>query len=118
MSVQELSLSTDILDMVRKYSGGSRVLAVRVRIGAMHHVAAETLAFYFDLVARGTECAHAELEQELVPARIRCEGCGCEGEVEEVPETCSICGRDVAVDGGSELEVQCILVEEYAPCMS
>lgn len=117
MSVQELSLSTDILDTVRKYSGGSRVLAVRVRISAMRGVTAETLAFYFDLVARGTECAHAELEQELVPARILCAGCGIEAEVEEVPESCSICGRDIAVSGG-ELEVQCILVEEDAPCMS
>jgi hydrogenase nickel incorporation protein HypA/HybF len=91
---------------------------VRVRIGAMRRVTAETLAFYFDLVARGTECADAELEQELVPAHILCAGCGTEAEVEEVPEMCSICGRDVDVAGGRELEVQCILVEEDAPCMS
>jgi hydrogenase nickel incorporation protein HypA/HybF len=118
MSVQELSLSTDILDIVRRYSGGSRVLAVRIRVRAMRGVTAETLAFYFDLVARGTECADAELEQELVPARILCAGCGIEAEVEEVPEYCSICGRDIAVSEGNELEVQCILVEEDAPCMS
>ena len=74
-----------------------------------------SLAFYFELVARGTVCEGARLEQELVPARLRCR-CGHEWELDGIDFRCAACGAaDVTVVSGEEFLVESIDVEEEEP---
>ena len=47
---------------------------VSLRIGHLRQVVPDSLAFYFELVSRETLCEGARLEQEVVPARLRCDG--------------------------------------------
>jgi hydrogenase nickel incorporation protein HypA/HybF len=112
--VHELSLSSAIVDTAVKHAAGRRVTRVNVIVGALRQVVPASLAFYFDIVARGTPCAGARLEQTLVPARARCEGCRRAWELEPFRFRCAGCGQPAEVVSGDELEVESIEVEEEA----
>jgi hydrogenase nickel incorporation protein HypA/HybF len=111
--VHELSLSRAIIDVAARHAGGRRVAVVNLKVGRLRQVAPDTLTFYFELAGRGTVCEGARLEQELVPAMLRCTRCGHEWELETPAFRCPSCGSgDVVVDSGEELGVESIEVEE------
>ena len=74
-----------------------------------------SLEFYFEHVARGTVCEGARLEQELVPARLRC-GCGHEWVLDgdRLP-LLGLRRRRRKVVSGEEFLVESIDVEEQEP---
>jgi hydrogenase nickel incorporation protein HypA/HybF len=115
--VHELSISSAIVDTAVRHAQGRRVTAVRVRLGHLRQVVGASLAFYFELVARETVCEGARLDQEVVPAALRCDACAHAWEIEQPFFRCPRCGSvDVTVTSGEELEVQSIEVEEAAEC--
>ena len=116
--MHELSLSGAIVNTVVKHADGRPVSVVTLRVGRLRQVVPDTLDFYFGFVADGTVCEGARLEQELVPALLRCRDCACEWEIEFPDFHCEIChSSDVEVLGGNEFEVESIEVEE-AECIA
>jgi len=115
--VHELSLSSAIVNTVAKHAEGRRVTVVELRVGTLRQVIPDTLEFYFEFVARGTLCEGARLKQEVIDARLRCNGCGHEWEIEIPAFRCPECaGGDVEIASGNEFEVEAIEVEE-AQCI-
>jgi hydrogenase nickel incorporation protein HypA/HybF len=113
--MHELSLSGAVLNTVVKHAGERPVSLVSLRVGRLRQVVPDTLEFYFEFVARGTVCAGARLEQEIVEASLRCEQCEREWEIEIPAFRCPTCGgAEVAVASGNEFEVESIEVEEAA----
>ena len=112
--MHELSVSSAVLDTVLKHAAGRRVTVVSLRIGHLRQVVPDSLAFYFELVSRESLCEGARLEQEYVPALLRCEGCEREWDPEDAWFACAGCGGAGAVIAGNELEVESIEVEEAA----
>jgi hydrogenase nickel incorporation protein HypA/HybF len=122
--MHELSISSAIVNTVVKHAAERPVNAVKLRVGALRQVVPGSLAFYFEIVARGTVCEGAELELELVPALLRCPACV--GEWDPAPEpaldgvlipafrcpTCGSAGAETLT--GDELEVESIEVSEGA----
>jgi hydrogenase nickel incorporation protein HypA/HybF len=117
--MHELSLSSAIVNTVEKHAAGRPVSAVNMRIGALRQVVPDTLEFYFGFVSKGTLCEGARLEQELIPARLRCASCQREWEIELPVFMCPACGPagSVEVASGDEFEVESIEVEE-AQCIA
>lgn len=117
--MHELSLSGAIVNTVEKHAAGRPVSVVSVRVGALRQVVPDTLAFYFGFVSKGTVCEGALLEQELIPARLRCDGCEREWDIEVPVFMCPTCGTGgrVGVASGDEFEVESIEVEE-AECIA
>jgi hydrogenase nickel incorporation protein HypA/HybF len=115
--MHELSLSGAIVNTAVKHAGGRRVGVVSLRVGALRQVVPDTLAFYFGFVSKGTVCEGARLEQELVPARLRCGTCEREWDVELPIFMCPGCAGSAEVASGDELEVESIEVEE-AECIA
>jgi hydrogenase nickel incorporation protein HypA/HybF len=112
--MHELSVSSAVVDTVLKHAAGRRVIVVSLRIGHLRQVVPDSLAFYFELVSRETLCEGARLEQEYVPARLRCTGCASEWDPEDAWFRCTRCGGPGEVIAGDELEVESIEVEEAA----
>ena len=112
--MHELSLSGAIVNTVVKHAAGRPVSVVSMRIGALRQVVPDTLEFYFGFVSKGTVCEGARLEQELIPARLRCAACEREWEIELPVFMCPGCGSAgrVEVASGEEFEVESIEVEE------
>ncbi len=115
--MHELSISSAIVDTVVRHAEGRPVTAVRVRLGRLRQVVPSSLAFYFELVSRETVCEGARLEQEVVPATLRCSSCAHAWEIDAPLFRCPRCeSTDVIVTAGEELEVESIEVEEAAAC--
>jgi hydrogenase nickel incorporation protein HypA/HybF len=111
--VHELSVSAAVVDTAIRHAAGRKVTAVHLRVGALRQVVPDSLAFYFEIVARDTLCEGAMLEQELIAARLRCESCETEWEADAPAFRCPGCaGGDVTVVCGDELEVETIDVEQ------
>ena len=117
--MHELSLSGAIVNTVEKHAAGRPVSVVNMRIGALRQVVPDTLDFYFEFVARGTVCEGARLEQELIPARLRCGACEAEWGIEVPAFMCPACGPAgrIEVAAGDEFLVESIEVEE-AECIA
>jgi len=120
--MHELSLAGAVIDTAERHAGGRRVTLVRVRLGELRQVVPDSLAFYFEHVARGTLCEGAALEHETVAASLRCGVCGTAWRLETTSFRCPQCGAaDVAIESGNELEVESIEVEsieaEETPCI-
>jgi hydrogenase nickel incorporation protein HypA/HybF len=117
--VHELSVSSAVVDTVVRHAAGRKVTGVHLRVGRLRQVVPDSLAFYFEIVSRDTVCEGAVLEQELVPARLRCEDCGTEWEAQAAAFRCPACaGAAVEVVSGDELEVETIDVETETPCIA
>ena len=113
--MHELSLSGAIVNTVVKHAAGRPVRIVNLRVGRLRQVVPDTLEFYFEFVARGTVCEGARLDQELLEARLRCDPCRAEWEIEQPAFRCPSCGgAEVSVVGGNEFQVESIEVEEAA----
>jgi hydrogenase nickel incorporation protein HypA/HybF len=109
--MHELSLSSAIVGTAVRHARGRRVAVVSLEVGALRQVVPDTLEFYFEFVARGTLCEGARLEQQLVPARLRCIPCEREWGIEIPAFRCPTCGgSEVAVASGNEFTVESIEV--------
>ena len=116
--MHELSLSSAIIATAAKHAGGRRVAVVSLRVGRLRQVVPQTLEFYFEFVARGTVCEGARLDQELLEARLRCDPCEAEWEIDSPAFRCPSCGgNEVSIVGGNEFQVESIEVEE-AECIA
>ena len=78
----ELSVARAGVDTATRHADGRRVTSVQLRVGHLRQVVPESLAFYFEHVARGTPCEGARLEQEVVPAVLACDDCRYEWELD------------------------------------
>jgi hydrogenase nickel incorporation protein HypA/HybF len=127
--MHELSISSAVVDTALRHAAGRPVASVQLRVGALRQVVPESLAFYFEIVARDTACEGAALELEVVPAWMECRVCGCEWDPAPEPELghepltavlptfrcpgCELAAAEVV--RGDELEVESIEVTEGAP---
>lgn len=110
--MHELSLARALHEAALAHAGGRRVRRVDVTVGALRQAAPHSLAFYFEILARGTQCEGAELVQRVTPARLRC-ACGNEWELAQPSFRCPRCGGgDTRVTAGEELRLESIEVEE------
>jgi hydrogenase nickel incorporation protein HypA/HybF len=113
--VHELALAGAMIDTAERHAAGRRVTVLRLRLGELRQVVPDSLAFYFEHVARGTLCEGAALEYEVIAASLACGGCGASFSLDGASFRCPACGgADVAIEAGNELEVESIEVEEPA----
>jgi hydrogenase nickel incorporation protein HypA/HybF len=116
--VHELSLASAVVNTVAKHADGRRVTAVNLRVGRLRQVIPDTLEFYFEFVARDSVCEGAQLELEVIDARLRCRPCAHEWDIEIPAFRCPKCGgSEVEIASGEEFEVESIEVEE-AECIA
>jgi hydrogenase nickel incorporation protein HypA/HybF len=116
--MHELSVASAVLNTAVKHAEGRRVKHVCVRAGALRQVVPESLRFYWEIVARDTECEGATLELQEIEAQLCCRGCAREWSLELPVFRCPGCGgSDVEVAAGEELSVDYIeVVETEAAC--
>lgn len=114
--MHELGIAQGILDIVTRYvpeGRASTVRTVRVRVGAMAGVVADSLEFCFSAIVRDSAFPEARLEIEPVPTRGNCAACGSSFEIPGAFFLCPACGGgDVRLVSGRELDVVDIEVAE------
>ncbi|TJZ74219.1 hydrogenase maturation nickel metallochaperone HypA [Chitiniphilus eburneus] len=112
--MHELSLAENVIRIVEaaaQQARARRISRVRLGVGALAHVEAETLQFCCGLAARQTMLADAVFEVERMPGRAHCNGCGQDVALERIGLPCPQCGGfDLLVTAGEEMQVLEIVV--------
>jgi len=108
--VHELAITEGVVAAVTERLPEAKVTLVRLEIGALSGVVADSVRFCFDLVTEGTNLEGASLEIVEPAASCRCRSCGAEF-VAEGPFLLCTCGSaDVAVESGADLRILSVKV--------
>ena len=114
--MHELSLATQLLSIIEdvaQKNSVSRVVSAALQIGEFSCVNADTLAFAFEVVSRGTVAEGCVLEVKAVPLSIRCDECGFSGVPPAGERGCPKCAcPSVSVVGGRELNLVSVEVDD------
>jgi hydrogenase nickel incorporation protein HypA/HybF len=108
--VHELSIARDLIDLATEQAaraGASRVVRIRLRLGALAGVIPPALRTAFEAARRGTGADGAVLDVEDVAAAIYCVPCGAEQVLASVQSRrCPVCGTPAeSLIAGEELEL-------------
>lgn len=117
LSMHELSIVDALIDQVgRELDRAGQpgpVLRLELSIGRLSGVHGESLRFAFGLLAPGTRVENAEIVIQEPKAVCRCRACSARVEIDDLVVQCPRCGSDeVAIEGGRELMLQSIEVED------
>lgn len=116
-AMHELSIAynlVELADEAARAAGATRVIGVKVRLGAMAGVVEDALRFCFPLAADGTCVAGAELVVEHIPAQMFCDQCAAQYTL-SAPFVfqCPGCGKPTrSLISGRELQLESIEIED------
>ena len=116
--MHELSIAVHLVrladEAVRELSPRPTISAVRIRVGDLAGVVAESLDFAWQAARENTACGGARLEIERVPVRIRCATCACEHDLAPpLRFRCPACNEPSReVVAGRELELVALELDE------
>ncbi|HYZ56684.1 MAG TPA: hydrogenase maturation nickel metallochaperone HypA [Streptosporangiaceae bacterium] len=108
--MHELAIAEGLVDAVTERLPGTRIASVRLEIGALSGVVADSLRFCFDLAAEGTPLEGARLEITEPPARCECRACGGDFAPDSPIVLCPCGSADVAVVSGQQLTITSVKV--------
>lgn len=115
--MHELSIAEHIVEQaaeVARREGATRVVAVRLRVGALCGVEAGALRFSYDVATEGTILAGTRLEIIDVPLVVWCAHCLREVTLESVQLfRCPTCGTECGeIVAGRDLDIESVEIEE------
>ena len=113
--MHEGSLTEDLFEHVlihAREAKARRVTHVKVTIGALSDMTAESIQFYWESLAPGSIAEHAALEFDSAPGTASCNTCGEKFEILEAYAACPKCGAfPVEVTGGNGVYLSSLEVE-------
>ena len=113
--MHEVGIAKEAVDTAIEHAiaaGATRVLKVKLRIGALSGVVPEALAFAFEVVVKDTAAADATLEYEWVPVRCHCDPCDRDFEPDGYVYECPTCGTPSwDIRSGRELDLVTVEAE-------
>jgi hydrogenase nickel incorporation protein HypA/HybF len=113
--MHEVGIAKEAVDTAIEHAvkaGGSRVLKIKLRIGALSGVVPEALEFAFEVVTQGTAAEGAQFEYEWVPVRCHCSSCDKDFEPAGYVYDCPDCGAlSWDVLAGRELDLVTVEAE-------
>jgi hydrogenase nickel incorporation protein HypA/HybF len=108
--VHELAITEGLVDAVSDRLPGQRVICVKLEIGALSGVVADSVRFCFDLVTEGTSLEGAKLEISEPPAVCHCRICDGDFEPDGPIAICPCGSAEVTVLAGQDLKITSVQV--------
>ncbi|MDT4894379.1 MAG: hydrogenase nickel incorporation protein HypA/HybF [Pseudonocardiales bacterium] len=103
--MHELAIAESVVDQITTRTGTSRVQGVRLEIGRLSGVSADSLRFCFELATAGTGLDGARLQIEEPDGRGECATCGTVFDVPDLVRLCPCGSADVRILAGEELRI-------------
>jgi hydrogenase nickel incorporation protein HypA/HybF len=103
--MHELAIAEDVLGTITARTAERKVHAVRLEVGRLSGVSADSLRFCFELVAAGTGVDGAVLDIIEPSGRARCLTCAEEFALDELILLCGCGSTDVRIVAGDELRI-------------
>ncbi len=107
--MHELAITESLVAVTARLPG-RRVACVRLEIGALSGVVADSVRFCFDIVTEGTSLEGARLEIAQPPASCHCRICGGDFEPDGPITICPCGSAEVTVLAGQELKITSVVV--------
>jgi hydrogenase nickel incorporation protein HypA/HybF len=108
--VHELAITESVVEAVSDRLPGATITCVRLEIGALSGVVADSVRFCFDLVAEGTNLQGARLEISEPAGLCQCRICGRQFEADGPIALCPCGSVEVTIVGGQELKITSVEV--------
>ena len=108
--MHELAIVEGVVDTVTERMGDAKISCVRLEIGELSGVVADSLLFCFELAAEGTSLQGASLEITPIPGRCRCRTCGTEFAPDGPILLCPCGSADAQVLAGHDLKIASVKV--------
>ncbi|MCW5203312.1 hydrogenase maturation nickel metallochaperone HypA [Desulfobulbus sp. US4] len=110
--MHELSVTQSILDIVLQHAKDRKVQQVNLVIGQFSSIVDDSVQFYWEIIAKDTLAAEAQLHFERIPGEMTCTACNHVFHPGNETFTCPSCKSNaVRVSGGREFQVDSIDVE-------
>ncbi len=107
--MHELSLAQNIVDIVQEHVPPDRahaVTSIKLRIGQMSGVVADSLEFCFTAITSATPLSSAKLQIEQIPFTLQCSMCSKKFVSQFGEALCPKCGAEkTEVIGGTEMQI-------------
>lgn len=104
--MHEMAITQSVVAAVSEQIGDARATRVRLEIGMLSGVVADSVRFCFDLAAGGTALEGALLEIDETPGRAYCRHCQSEVEIADLVPLCDCGSADLKLLGGHELKIK------------
>ncbi|MEO7260041.1 MAG: hydrogenase maturation nickel metallochaperone HypA [Jatrophihabitantaceae bacterium] len=108
--MHELAIAEDVLSTITARTADRKVHAVRLEIGKLAGVSADSLRFCFELAAAGTGVDGAVLDIDEPTGLARCVTCSQEFPLEDLILLCACGSSDVRILAGDELRIVSVQV--------
>lgn len=110
------ALIEQVQDEVRRAGATGRVMRIELVIGRLSGVHPDSIRFALEWLAPGTVLESARLDIRQPGVSCVCAACGARSEVDELDSLCPQCAsREVTLDGGRELILESIELEDPEP---
>ncbi len=114
--MHELAVVQSLLQLTLDHAAqhrARRVLALDLVIGQLSSIVDDCVQFYWDILARDTIAADAQLRFHRIPARFQCRDCGAIFDLDESHLSCPHC-QSIYFDliQGDEFRLESIDIEE------
>jgi hydrogenase nickel incorporation protein HypA/HybF len=103
--VHELAIAESVVGAIVDKVGDGPVAAVRLEIGRLSGVVADSLRFCFEVVVNGTGLQDARLDIDEPSGRAYCRKCGEEFELDDPIMLCPCGSADLEVLSGQQLRI-------------
>jgi hydrogenase nickel incorporation protein HypA/HybF len=103
--MHELAIAENVLETITARTADRKVHAVRLEVGKLSGVSADSLRFCFELAAAGTGVDGAVLDIVEPAGRARCGTCFQEFALQDLILLCACGSSDVRVLAGDELRI-------------
>jgi hydrogenase nickel incorporation protein HypA/HybF len=119
--MHEFSIVEAVIGQVREElaavgQAAGRVARVELSIGRLSGVNCDSVRFAFEVLAPGTPVEGAEIVIQQPKVVCQCGACRCHQEIDELVVECPRCGSpEVTIEGGRDMMLQSIEVEELSP---
>ncbi len=108
--MHELAITESLVAAVAERLPDQRISCVRLEIGALSGVVADSVRFCFDLVTEGTSLEGARLEIDEPAAVCHCRVCGTDFEPDWPIVLCPCGSADATVVAGQDLRITSVQV--------
>jgi hydrogenase nickel incorporation protein HypA/HybF len=103
--MHEMAITQSVVDAVCEHAAGRRVRCVKLEIGALCAVVADSMQFCFELATQGTVADGASLDVHVQPGVARCRSCANKFELRDLILLCDCGSADVEVLAGREMKI-------------
>ncbi len=113
--MHEFAVTKNILDIVLQEAGkadASKVLEIRLTIGALSSFEQDCMQMYFEELSKGTIAVGAKLVIRKVAAQLHCEKCDADFPLEHTDYNCPKCGlAGTYLNDGQDFLIESIEIE-------